>query len=201
MNNSFLKFLVFLFCIPLIVAASPSKTVYEPLDDLDLYKHAEIDLVVSYEQKYFLFTLNGWSQNKDSPVMRSLEKEVTFSTKQIFLFAKDNGLPFNDCKKIYNIDIYMVNYSVLNDRNRFNQWQGFSPNSNKRIRGLYAPRVQEANVSAIVLTPQGKDTSTVIAHEMAHYWYDRFCWDQNWNGGTENFARRFEALYESIRMF
>lgn len=110
---------------------------------------------------------------------------------------KINKLGINpiDCKDDLNVHIVQLEGQTLNNDDRFGSWRGVNGGYLVTIHGLYDPTVDNYRNSVIsfMLLPEGSDH--IIVHEMAHYWYDRFCIYDKSDIKTEVFAKSVENDY------
>ena len=89
---------------------------------------------------------------------------------------------------------YIVPLSVINDRDRFVDLKDLDPSV--VLWGVYDPMTYNRNQASIVLS-EHKDIEglkALFAHELAHYWYDRFCWSRK-GGNEEEFVYGFQSYY------
>tara|TARA_B100000131_G_scaffold240979_1_gene233311 strand:+ start:4506 stop:4880 length:375 start_codon:yes stop_codon:yes gene_type:complete len=100
------------------------------------------------------------------------------------------------CKgSAYNINIFIVNQSIMRDRGRFVPVLG--RNTPAVVQGFYDATRGSRNNSAILITNIHPDVNDgTIHHEMAHYWWDRACIGEYWPGNTEDFAMSYQRYYE-----
>ncbi len=97
-----------------------------------------------------------------------------------------------------SIDIYYVTRSVLGDPKRFKQIP--SANASTYIPGdslwaLYDPTPFDPLSNSIYITDRGGVNEVMLAHEISHYWYDRYCIGLSNSIETEPFAKNFEEFY------
>ena len=72
----------------------------------------------------------------------------------------------------------------VTDKNTFTLW------------ALYDSMPHQRGVSSIFLTEKGRWADEILlAHEIAHYWYEQFCSAPR-GPGTEAFAKAFENVYQ-----
>lgn len=163
---------------------------YEPLKDQEWLACNSANFNAEINNNSFIVNYKICFQDEGVP---SKEELITI-TQKIFEFAKKNNLSDNQCVILENLEIYKISTMMLNDKSRFPGW---SNKEAKEIWGLYDPRVDETGVSSIMLTEHGSRWNKItLAHELSHYWYDRFCWNQGWSKSDEQFALDFE-LYLS----
>ena len=117
----------------------------------------------------------------------------------VLTFLNTKGISTEDCKdNSYNINIFIVNNSIMRDRERFARGLRLSPQEvPHEVWGFYDSTSFILNNSAIItgqIAMQYKDNT--LHHETAHYWWDRLCVKNSWNGTTENFAMEYQRFYE-----
>jgi len=102
---------------------------------------------------------------------------------------------YHDSKKCSDVtlNVYSVDFDTLNNRDIFSflSWEEWD---NKNIGGIYDTRFSPHSSAAIFIsTNRGdKKTTSILAHEIAHYWQHTRCLGQNEEG-----ARMFSELYIS----
>lgn len=162
---------------------------YTPLSDIDFQNHPTRSVVVdSYQIKYSYHTQNNYNPE-------IYHQNIVPISEQIFAYAADHNLPLQECKQSVNMDIFEVDTDILNDTSRITGWQQHSPDA-QVIWALYDPLSEYPRWSVIVVTDHGERNNQILfAHELAHYWFSRFCWSDQWPEGTEHFARSFQSFY------
>lgn len=113
-----------------------------------------------------------------------------------FEYMKSLSLTMVECQDISKLEVYEVDMAFLNDQRIFNEWKSTAPPNAQKIWALYDPRNNESGVASIILTDHGGYNSEVFAHEIGHYWYDRFCLGAQYNNQVEPFALAFEEYYK-----
>lgn len=114
-------------------------------------------------------------------------------TKEFFKFAESQGQRTTECRAVNELNIYAIDIETLNDRKRFNDWNGAKQST--RIVGLFDTILTDRKNSAILLTDLAPYNKIIFAHELAHYWSYRFCWDVFTPGfDGEAMAQKFELL-------
>lgn len=105
------------------------------------------------------------------------------------------GIAPVDCKEDLNVHLVQLDGQTLNNDDRFGSWRKVNGGNLITIHGLYDPTIDTYRDSIIIymLLPQNSDR--VIFHEMAHYWYDRFCIYEKNSLKTEAFAKAVENDY------
>lgn len=157
---------------------------YTPLRDLSftLKERASVS-VHGYAFEYEFYILDGKSNTN------YISHANNFS-KLILEYSQSYGLPLKECKPSGNVEIFEVDVTILNDVNRFGNWKDPADT----VWGLYDSIMFQPNDSAIMITDHGSETNNLIfAHELAHYWFDRFCWDRYWTLDSEAFAKEAQS--------
>jgi hypothetical protein len=157
-----------------------------------------IKLSISYQEESSIID-RGLFNSHNPEYMEALIRSSWLSVKR---YMEAYSLPTNDCRYNYNLNIFIVNNSILYDASRF---EGFFSDNNGYyspgvIRGFYDPTVNIKNNSAIILTNVDRNLNELIfVHEMSHYWYDRLCTKRHWTLHDEEFSMRFQEYYEGLR--
>lgn len=160
---------------------------YEPLKDQTWESCYNSGLEYQEYHVYYQYC-----QIDDNISVKFIQHEIGRDTALIFDFAKTVGIAANQDILNQNLEIYEVSTKTLNSA-KFDDW---SKTKGTETWGLYDPRVLDLNVSSIILTDHGLEWNQIVfAHELAHYWFDRLCWDKKWRGTPESFAQQFEIYY------
>jgi hypothetical protein len=175
---------------------TPLVTTYKPLEDYpwsSCYRSSFYpDASYNYKITYQYCSFNEYT----SP--QTIAEQIRYDSNLFFQFAEERNFKLVQCKDNSNLEIFMVPDSVLNDHELFNQWQA-NYQQIPNIVGLYDARNEESGVSAIILIDRGFQTNKIFAHEMGHFWYDRFCLGTQFNYQVELFAEQFELYYLESR--
>ena len=101
-------------------------------------------------------------------------------------------------QKAQKLDIYVLSRETLNDRNRFS----ISLLENKNVAGktiligYYDPTHYDFDSDTIIVTDNSENRNNrLLAHEISHYFYNRFCIKTQTLQNTEPFALDFEDYY------
>lgn len=122
-----------------------------------------------------------------------IRQNLERATEKVFEFAEKLDLNSEQCVNQINLEIYQISFETLNEKDRFGNWNN---EGEAKSWGLYDPRASEGNVGSLMITDQGpKWNDLILAHEVSHYWYDRFCWNKKWQKPDEAFAQSFETFY------
>jgi len=127
------------------------------------------------------------------------KEKLDFLINESYRFSVDKihklGINPVDCKTDLNVHLVHLEGSTINNDDRFGSWRTINGGNLTTIYGLYDPTIDvyRNSVISFMILPQGSDS--LIIHEMAHYWYDRFCiYDEN-DIKTETFAKSVENAY------
>ena len=170
-----LSCLVKIVCLFLIVSFRSSAAGYENIFEVIKFSH-----VISSRVNNSNVIYHGHSKSAADESLRDISK-----------MSERLGSYYKDIKKCRDITlhVYAVDYDVLNDRDiaTFVRWR-----SNEKIRGLYdTTRAPPQSGSIFIVTKYDKKlTSSILAHELAHYWQDTHCISQ-----SEIEADEFSQLY------
>ena len=170
-----------------------------PVGDLRFNKIQENSIltdgkIIRYEL-FYLSEFRGSSIYTPEFVGRVIDS----ATREFFVFLSYKGININSECRNMSVQVYHVTMPVLNS-NRFGNWQESNRVSHmydSNIWALFDPMFNEEYDSAIYLTDHGRYNESSFAHELGHYWYDRYCVYNYWSGGGEPFAREFQSFYES----
>lgn len=117
---------------------------------------------------------------------------LTAASEKLVKYAESKDYRTIECRPVDDLDIYVVDFNVLNNRERFDNYAGAE--SGMPIWALFDSRKDEPTTSAILLTDHGeKHNFRLLAHELAHYWSYRFCWDFYHDIEPEKMAVEFEV--------
>jgi hypothetical protein len=192
-----------LFVTILFVSADTEANTHRDLLDLSFSSVSDNSLQGErYTLKYDIFyqAPNNTSGGPYGPeIVRPI---VHRASVEIVRFLNENNTAHSDCHPELELNLYHVNSSVLNDHARFREWgpaNNIQDRASFTLWALYDPMKYSRTESSIFLTDHGAWANEILlAHEMAHYWYDRLCIALSFPYGTEAFAKRFEKYYEGM---
>ena len=127
----------------------------------------------------------GWVQVRMNRIWTMLE-----------LFLAERATPDEDCRWNFDIHLFVITPARMYETGRFAQY--FKDSGTEGVvHAFYDATPEVPGNSAMVLTArEGRADDLDLAHEFAHYWWDRACLEQPFGGLTsEGFARAFEAYY------
>lgn len=170
------------WAIPLLSAIA-----YQPLSDQDFdTKSGDIN-VNGHAVEYSINLQDGFSHDW------TLEK-LDSSSEIIFEYAKEKGYRTLSCRSNKSLDIYTTDMQTLNDRERFNKFS--KSETNRVLWALFDQVPEDKTTSVIVLTDHKQHNEVLVAHEVAHYWSHRLCWDiYHPDADEEGIALEFEKFY------
>lgn len=122
---------------------------------------------------------------------RLFTKSFYYSTNKM----KELNLSQSDCKNDLNVHLVQLDGQTLNNDDRFGSWRRINGGYLTSIHGLYDPTVSLYRDSVILFSLVTPTSNNVIVHEIAHYWYDRFCLYEKNTVTTEEFAKAVEYDY------
>jgi hypothetical protein len=189
-----IKFLVIFFCCLFLCGISGAYTTdYISLNDIGFSHKNELNIMIHHNQKSLEIDYVFYAQNYEFKTF--VDSNIIPLSESVFGFAESKNMDFDECVDKEHLEIYQISQQILNDQSRFNGWQVKSDGS-EFIWGLYDPRVGAKIIASIMITDHGeKENRLIFAHELSHYWYDRFCWNHGWEGSDEQFAMEFEKFY------
>jgi hypothetical protein len=123
-----------------------------------------------------------------------IKEQIFLDSKMIFAFAKSQNISGHECVLNNNLEIYQVSSQKINSFDV----DGFKKDPLSIYQGIYDPRINEVDISTILISNQQniEKNKIIFSHELSHYWFDRLCWDKSWGIDSESFARKFEEFYK-----
>ncbi len=168
--------------------AQDCQTNYPPLQNQTWTNCENYSINAFYQERIVELDFKYYPKDLSSKFVKS---EVQKSTELIFKFAELKGLKTIEVLPNLKLEIFQVSMDLLNDRQRFPEYQNMT---NLSIWGLYDPR--SLSEASIMITDHGSNwTKLTLAHELSHYWFDRFGWQRLWKKDPESFALEFERYY------
>ena len=132
---------------------------------------------------------------------RYVEDMVKRTSVVMDSFLKERGVTITDCRgSRYNLIVTVVSKDILQDDVRFKEFYktkfGVEKLVGRTLYGYYDSTPEVANNSSILITDMGAYLNEeVLAHELAHYWWDRMCIGAKVSGTSEAFAQAFDSYY------
>jgi len=132
---------------------------------------------------------------------RYIEAMVRRTSVVLDSFLKERGVAITDCRGSgYNLIVTVVSKDILQDDNRFRDFYrmkfGVEKLEGRTLYGYYDSTPEVENNSSILVTDMGAYLNQeVLAHELAHYWWDRLCIGAKIQGSSEDFAQAFDSYY------
>lgn len=129
-----------------------------------------------------------------------VEQMVKRTSAVMDSFLKERGVTIEDCRgSKYNLVVTIVSKDVLQDDVRFRDFYktrfGVEKLIGRTLYGYYDSTPEVKNNSSILITDVGASNREVLAHELAHYWWDRMCIGAKIPGTSEAFAQAFDQYY------
>jgi len=173
--------LILLFLIPFLLCGYIPKN-YKPLADVSFEIVEQFDDSKIYRPTNTIFS------------GQFISKEVSLIKDSLMDFSKEWRLPEKSCKSL-DVDYYVIDSKIINDVKRF----PLTLNDISDRWAMYSPYHEKSGYSVIMLANSTYSTSrinsVILAHEYAHYVYDKNCWSDYWSGNTETFAQAFHKYY------
>ena len=115
-------------------------------------------------------------------------------------FMDEKNMSHEDCRQNYNINIFVLDRSIMYDTGRFSSYFNYKGRSDTILWAYYDTTAEVRANSAILLTDvDSRRNDSIFAHELAHYWWDRMCLGRQWPDNTEHFANQYERYYRERR--
>lgn len=166
---------------------------YKPVDDLSFVNAEGTVKIGRYDISYKMHLQGSGYTDK------WLLENLIATSEKLLEYAESKSYRTLECRPVDNLDIYIVSFDVLNNRDRFSDYAGAE--SGMPIWALFDSRKEEPRAAAIMLTDHGVEHNlNLLAHEVAHYWAYRFCWDFYYsNIDGEDLAMDFEKYVKESR--
>lgn len=127
------------------------------------------------------------------------QEKVDLLIKESFILSTKKmqslGVARSDCKQGLKVNIVQIDGDTLNDDTRFGSWRSVNGSRLRTMYGIYDPTPESDDNSVLLFSLSAPSSDGVLVHEMAHYWYDRFCVYNNSSIKTEEFAKSVESAY------
>lgn len=131
------------------------------------------------------------------PYMEGMMKDV-WQIMDNFLESK--SIPSYDCRPNYNLNFFVISPEEMLREDRFAYYFRINNLRPSLVYAFYDTTPDVYAESAIILTNLGQPQNNFsVAHELAHYWWDRLCVANHYDSGGEAFALEFEAHYKEVR--
>jgi hypothetical protein len=127
-----------------------------------------------------------------------LQSVIKNSWKEMSQYLSGRGVRIRDCRgERYNVNFFFVTKNEMNRPGRWDRFFEANPENNRTpIYGYYDATHDIPYNSAIIIREMPSSELTItIAHEMAHYWWDRLCLSRSISQTPEGFAQSFEREY------
>lgn len=106
------------------------------------------------------------------------------------------GFSASDCRgNKYNLNIFIVSKTLLQQKGRFKSY--FKPNMVDAVLYGYYDSTPEVKYNSTILVANIRESlnEEILAHEIAHYWWDRLCIASFTKETSEDFAELFQLYY------
>jgi hypothetical protein len=187
-----------MFLLPLLLAFTLVQNPvfnYKPLDDYSWNSCYQSSFrIIDWDDKVYNTDYTYCSM--DGLIKPSfVDEKFLIASHDVFNYIDILQLEKTECIPHRNVEIFHINVTDLNDHKRFPHVT--YPPSPTRILALYDPRIEEINTSSLIITNQGQINDLILAHEVSHYWFDRLCIVNQYEGTSEQFAVNFEQFYKN----
>jgi hypothetical protein len=162
---------------------------YEPVDGISFPIKSEIEEYIFIDNIKFKFSINRQSMDSypDELIYKAIYSSTLFSIREI----QAMGAQHKRCSSGELVEIFEISEKELNNPSRFpeefinNPSRGYTS-----LWGYYDPRPNENALDAIVISSGHMKSSSyrIVAHEIAHYWYQTFCLERFTKLNSEEFA-------------
>jgi hypothetical protein len=161
---------------------------YKPVEGIKFPIKSEIEEYTFIDDIKLKFSINR--QNLDSYPDEMIYKAIYSSTLVSIREIQSMGAAHKRCSSGELVEIFEISEKELNNPARFpEEFIGNSGRGYNSLWGYYDPRPNEPGLDAIVISPHsGNANYRIIAHEMAHYWYQTFCLERFTKLNSEEFA-------------
>jgi hypothetical protein len=194
-----MKKILQILILDLLLLINPAEAApYKPKEISDLYFRTEVDEDIYLDSRVFDYTLSYY--NSSSIYENYPINDVRFIIKDYFFFLKryleSYGVSTNDCRRDYNLGIFIIPTSIMYDKDRF--FSIYKMNSvplDHYIYGYYDPTFEMDKNSTIVISIlDRRDNAMLLTHELTHYWWDRLCLNNSFSN-SEAFAHKISEIY------
>lgn len=152
-----------------------------------------------YVVKYNVYYQHPNFTNSSPYTSSFLSSTISKTVRDYISFLREKGTIIIDCNKELRLDIYHITSSMINDHGRFSRWGPANNVSDKNtfhIWGLFDPiRTDKFNSALLITSRESRSNELLVAHEVSHYLYERFCLMMQHPGKTEQFAQEFQNYY------
>lgn len=161
---------------------------YQPfpfLDDLDYSQYYAKTKVSDIETEYKITSYSEY-------YAYILKLNLQDINNELFLYVKKNYKVEKQCISVPNVHIIILSEEMLNKKKKEIGYE--DPDL---INGLFLMSNKYFGTATIFLSSRMKTNLDLelIAHEMAHYWYERLCLRFVTDESSEEFAYKFGRFY------
>lgn len=162
-------------------------SIYDKLKATFGKKHPTSSIVVEGKTLEY----NAYIRDEKAVPKYYLDEAVKVASEVSISYIRNNYK--ENCDKGGKIDIFQVSFSELNIPYKV---VPYSYAQFGTLWGYYDPRTPYDNLDAISFAyHQDNTTHIIIAHEIAHYWYERLCAYSGNTTDSEGFAKIIEEIY------
>lgn len=167
------------------VALGSTDTVYSELKKASIKSYSEKTLTVRGQNiSYSSYILDG-------PLLTSGYISESIRVSSEISIDKIRSTFEVSCDKNKDLEIYQVNFDILNTPNLITSEKKFLG----LMWGFFDPRRGNTEKTAILIATHTINSNhVIIAHEVAHYWYERYCISSS-SISSEDFAKIVESSY------
>jgi hypothetical protein len=177
----------------MILLLSSLSLAYDPVAGIDFPNKSVVKEYGFYHDINFRFRVNRQADSGffDQLIYRAIYDASLSSFQNI----NELGLLDRQCAPNEFLEIYEISESQLNDPKRFPaDFVGNIALGRGSLLGFYDPRNSESYIDAIVITAHDNTESyRIVVHELAHYWYARFCLQDRAPFTSEQFALKIQS--------
>lgn len=166
---------------------------YDPVAGIDFPNKSVIKEYGFYHGIDFRFQLNR--QSNTGYFDQLIYRAIYDSSLASFQTIETYGYLDRQCAPNEFLEIFEISEIELNNPNRFPAKfvENYSEGRGSLL-GFYDPRNSESYIDSIVITPQhNAESYRIIVHEIAHYWYARFCLQDRVSITSEEFAVKIQT--------
>ncbi len=179
--------------VPLLAALVGEARAYDPVRGLP-FPRVEVFEDTTYAHGWHL-RVRTHRPAESAYTDHLLSLGLYVGTLQSMRAAERLGAADSKCRRFEPIDLYQISEEALNDPLRFPAaYIGGGNTGRSALWGYYDPGPNEPARDAIVVSPHDLQSNyRVVAHEIAHYWYQSLCLDRYTTQTSEAFAQEIEA--------
>jgi len=152
-----------------------------------------LDLKIEYTMSIQSYPTDIFSNLYTAYPIDDVQDAMNEIFRYYFLFNYANMVKPDDCKVRFNVNIFIIGTKEMADPNRFKEYLESIGLSSGRVYAFYDTTENVYANSAILLTDVSpRQNFLSLAHEFAHYMWDRQCLGRYYEIDSEAFSRKFE---------